>query len=79
MTLPDPMAEFAAALAPADAQHRAAARDLLDGDRASSDARRAEAARIFRREVSRVVEGLLVRAWEKALANERAARSGKGA
>lgn len=76
MAAPDP---FRAASDRVAAQLRAAARDLLDGDRASSDARRAEAGRIFHREARHVAEVTLVRGWEKALADEKAARSGKGA
>lgn len=60
-------------------QLRAAARDLLDGDRASSDARRTEAGRIFHREAKRVADATLAAAWGQALADEKATREGKGA
>lgn len=60
-------------------QLRAAAREFLDGDRDSYSARRALAVRIYRREVERVANATLAAAWEKALADEKAARGGKGA
>ena len=75
MTAPDPLRLASDRVA---GQLRAAARDLLDADRASSDARRTEAGRIFHREAKRVADAMLVRAWEKALADEKAARKEGG-
>ena len=76
MTPPDP---FASTRARVEAQLRAAARDFLDGDRASSDARRREAERIYRAEAERVATATLAAAWDRAVADERAARAAGGA
>ena len=73
------MHALADSLGPANAQLRAAARDLLDGDRRSSDARKAEASRQFRRQIGIVVDRLFASAWDRAVELERAARSAGGA
>lgn len=70
---------FASVRARVEAQFRAGARDFLAGDRASSDARRREGERIYRAEVERVAVATLASAWDRAVADERAARVAGGA
>lgn len=61
------------------AQMRAAAREMLNGDHASSSIRRRDAERRYKSDMAGVAIAACAAVWEKALADEKAARSGKGA